>query len=38
MAQSLAGYKLPKAFIRRDAIARTASGKPDYNWAIAQLA
>jgi 3-oxocholest-4-en-26-oate---CoA ligase len=37
MARSLAGYKLPKIFVRRPAISRTASGKPDYGWATAQL-
>jgi 3-oxocholest-4-en-26-oate---CoA ligase len=36
LASDLAAYKLPKAFIRRDAISRTASGKPDYTWALAQ--
>lgn len=29
----LAGYKVPKAFIRVPAIARHANGKTDYNWA-----
>jgi acyl-CoA synthetase (AMP-forming)/AMP-acid ligase II len=29
----LAGYKVPKAFIRVDAIHRHANGKPDYTWA-----
>jgi 3-oxocholest-4-en-26-oate---CoA ligase len=37
LGETLAGYKLPKEFIRRDAIARTASGKPDYTWALKQL-
>jgi fatty-acyl-CoA synthase len=31
----LARYKLPKAFIFRDAIVRSPSGKPDYRWAKA---
>jgi acyl-CoA synthetase (AMP-forming)/AMP-acid ligase II len=34
--KTLARYKLPKAFIYRDAIARSISGKPDYAWARAQ--
>lgn len=32
-AEHLARYKLPKAFVFVDAIARLASGKPDYRWA-----
>lgn len=34
-AKHLARYKLPKAFIYVNAIARSASGKPDYDWARA---
>lgn len=30
---TLAGYKVPKQFIRVPAIARHANGKPDYAWA-----
>ncbi len=37
-ARHLARYKLPKAFVYRDHIARSPSGKPDYRWARAQLA
>jgi len=33
----LARYKLPKAFLRVDAVGRTASGKPDYAWATRQV-
>ena len=29
----LAGYKLPKRFVRVDAVRRLANGKPDYVWA-----
>ncbi|HEX9260798.1 MAG TPA: acyl-CoA synthetase, partial [Acidimicrobiales bacterium] len=36
-AEHLARYKLPKAIIRRDAIGRTPSGKPDYTWAKTQV-
>jgi acyl-CoA synthetase (AMP-forming)/AMP-acid ligase II len=32
-AKHLARYKLPKAIIAVDQIARSASGKPDYRWA-----
>ena len=32
----LAGYKVPKDIVRVDAIARSASGKPDYVWALTQ--
>lgn len=32
----IARYKLPKAFIFRDEIRRSVSGKPDYDWARAQ--
>jgi fatty-acyl-CoA synthase len=31
--ERLAGYKVPKAIIRVDAIERSPSGKPDYEWA-----
>jgi fatty-acyl-CoA synthase len=34
-AATLARYKLPKAFVRVDAVQRTASGKADYAWARA---
>ena len=30
---SLAGYKVPKLFIRVEKVQRTVVGKPDYNWA-----
>jgi fatty-acyl-CoA synthase len=33
----LARYKLPKAFVFRDHIERSPSGKPDYRWARAQV-
>jgi len=33
----IARYKLPKAFIFRDAIQRSPSGKADYRWAKAQV-
>jgi acyl-CoA synthetase (AMP-forming)/AMP-acid ligase II len=33
----LARYKLPKAFLFRERIQRSASGKPDYGWARAQV-
>jgi len=36
-AAHLARYKLPKAFVRTDTIARTPSGKPDYAWARARV-
>jgi fatty-acyl-CoA synthase len=32
----VARYKLPKAIVRRSAIARSPSGKADYRWARAQ--
>jgi len=32
-AGSIAGYKLPKAFIRVDEVVRSPSGKADYRWA-----
>jgi fatty-acyl-CoA synthase len=34
----LAGYKLPRALVLIDAIARSPSGKPDYRWARAAAA
>jgi fatty-acyl-CoA synthase len=37
-AATLARYKLPKAFLRVDAVQRTASGKADYGWAAAVAA
>ncbi|RLV57256.1 acyl-CoA synthetase [Aeromicrobium phragmitis] len=33
LAQRLARYKLPKAFIRVDQLRRSPAGKPDYVWA-----
>jgi acyl-CoA synthetase (AMP-forming)/AMP-acid ligase II len=33
----MAGYKRPRLFVRVDAIARLASGKPDYGWARERL-
>lgn len=33
----LARYKLPKAFVFRDRIERSPSGKPDYRWAKEQV-
>jgi fatty-acyl-CoA synthase len=33
----MAGYKRPRLFVRVDAIARLANGKPDYAWARARL-
>jgi fatty-acyl-CoA synthase len=36
-ATELARYKIPKAFVRRDYVQRSPSGKPDYAWARAQL-
>ncbi|MCP5059828.1 MAG: acyl-CoA synthetase [bacterium] len=33
----IARYKLPKAFVFRDAIQRSPSGKADYRWAKAQV-
>ncbi len=35
-ARHLARYKLPKAFVFRDEIARSPSGKADYRWAKEQ--
>lgn len=34
----IARYKLPKAFVFRDHIERSPSGKPDYRWAKEQVA
>jgi fatty-acyl-CoA synthase len=34
-AGSIAGYKLPKAFLRVDEVVRSPSGKADYRWARA---
>jgi acyl-CoA synthetase (AMP-forming)/AMP-acid ligase II len=34
-AEHVARYKLPKQIVRVDAIERSASGKPDYQWARA---
>ena len=36
-AKHLARYKLPKAFVYRDSIERSPSGKADYRWAKAQV-
>jgi acyl-CoA synthetase (AMP-forming)/AMP-acid ligase II len=36
-ARHIARYKLPKAFVFRDAIQRSPSGKADYRWAKAQV-
>jgi fatty-acyl-CoA synthase len=36
-ATELARYKIPKAFVGRDFVQRSPSGKPDYGWARAQL-
>jgi fatty-acyl-CoA synthase len=36
-AHVLARYKLPRALVVRDRIARSPSGKPDYAWARAQV-
>ncbi len=35
-AKHIARYKLPKAYVYRDAIERSPSGKADYRWAKAQ--
>jgi fatty-acyl-CoA synthase len=35
-ARHIARYKLPKAYVYRDAIVRSPSGKADYRWAKAQ--
>ena len=37
-AKHIARYKLPKAFVFRDAIVRSPSGKADYRWAKQQAA
>lgn len=37
-ARHVARYKLPKAILRRDSIARSPSGKADYRWAKEQAA
>jgi fatty-acyl-CoA synthase len=37
-ARHLARYKLPKAFVFRELIQRSPSGKADYRWARAQVA
>ncbi len=34
-AETIARYKLPKAFVFVDAVTRAPSGKPDYRWAKA---
>ena len=36
-AKHIARYKLPKAFVFRDAIQRSPSGKADYRWAREQV-
>lgn len=36
-ARHVARYKLPKAFVFRDEIVRSPSGKPDYRWARQQV-
>jgi fatty-acyl-CoA synthase len=36
-AKHIARYKLPKAFVFRDEILRSPSGKADYRWAKAQV-
>ncbi|HWL44911.1 MAG TPA: acyl-CoA synthetase [Ilumatobacter sp.] len=36
--QRIARYKLPKAFVFRDSIARSPAGKADYRWAQRQAA
>ena len=33
----LAGYKMPKALVRRPVVQRSPSGKADYRWALAQV-
>jgi acyl-CoA synthetase (AMP-forming)/AMP-acid ligase II len=35
--ERMAGYKRPRLFVRVDAIARLANGKPDYAWARERL-
>ena len=37
-AKHVARYKLPKAFLFRDEIERSPSGKADYRWAREQVA
>jgi fatty-acyl-CoA synthase len=37
-AKHLARYKLPKAFVFRERIERSPSGKADYRWAKEQAA
>jgi fatty-acyl-CoA synthase len=37
-ATHVAGYKLPKAFVFREAIVRSPAGKADYRWAKEQAA
>lgn len=34
----IAGYKVPRAIVLRDAVRRTNTGKPDYAWAKEQVA
>jgi fatty-acyl-CoA synthase len=36
-AEHVAGYKLPKAFVRVPRVERSPSGKPDYRWAVEQV-
>ena len=36
-ATHVARYKLPKAFVFRDAIVRSPAGKADYRWAREQV-
>jgi fatty-acyl-CoA synthase len=35
--QTIAGYKVPKAFVWVDQVRRSPSGKPDYAWARTQV-
>ena len=35
-SEHLARYKVPKAFVRRDAVVRSPAGKADYRWAREQ--
>jgi acyl-CoA synthetase (AMP-forming)/AMP-acid ligase II len=37
-SKHIARYKLPKSFVFLDEIRRSVSGKPDYDWARAQVA
>jgi fatty-acyl-CoA synthase len=37
-ARHIARYKLPKAFVFKDEIVRSPSGKADYRWAKEQAA